>query len=86
MVRELRRGHHQVGLILGNGGVLTYQHALCLASKPRHDGSPYPDQNPLPQYITDVPIPSISNEAQGEAIIEVGVSVYLAPVPFLIKI
>ena len=71
MVRELRRGSSQHGLVLANGGVLTYQHALCLSTRPRKDGSPYPDKNPLARYVTDIPVPIITAEAEGEAIIEV---------------
>ena len=71
MVRELRIGNSQTGLILANGGVLTYQHVLCLSKQPRQDGSNYPLSNPLPRYITDLPIPPITAHAEGEAIIEV---------------
>ena len=71
MVRELRKGKSQTGLILANGGVLTYQHILCLSKQPRQDGTNYPLSNPLPRYITDLPIPSIAARAEGEAIIEV---------------
>jgi len=79
MVRELRLGHGRNGLILANGGVLTYQHAVCLSSRPRPDESPYPSQNPLPPYIKDVPVPSISAQAEGEAIIEVGFLNFFSP-------
>jgi len=79
MVRELRRGHSQNGLILGNGGVLTYQHAICLSSRPRQDDSAYPERNPLPQYITDVPVPPVIDQAEGEATIEVGTPNLLTP-------
>ncbi len=79
MVRELRKGNSQTGLILANGGVLTYQHVLCLSKQPRQDGSNYPLSNPLPRYITDFPIPSNTAHAEGEAIIEVR----SPPLPFL---
>ena len=71
MVRELRSGRGQNGLILANGGVLTYQHAMCLSSCAPQDGSTYPEHNPLPSHIIDVPIPSMSAQAEGEAVIEV---------------
>ena len=71
MVRELRKGDSTTGLILANGGVLTYQHVLCLSKQPRRDGSKYPLSNPLPRYITDLPNPIITAHAEGEAIIEV---------------
>lgn len=68
MVRELRKGNGQTGLILANGGVLTYQHVLCLSTRPRQDGSNYPGSNPLPRYITDLHVPAITAHAEGEAI------------------
>ena len=71
MVRELRKGNSKTGLILANGGVLTYQHVLCLSTQPRRGGSEYPLSNPLPRYITDLPAPSITAHAEGEAVIEV---------------
>ncbi|KAK3170682.1 hypothetical protein OEA41_002764 [Lepraria neglecta] len=70
MVRELRNGNGQHGLILANGGVLTYQHVVCLSTRPRRDGSAYPDRNPLPPYVKDVPVPSISAQPEGEAVVE----------------
>lgn len=71
MVRELRRGPGHNGLILANGGVLTYQHAICLSTRPRRDGSAYPDKNPLPSHVTDISIPKITVQAEeGEALIE----------------
>ncbi|KAL2042488.1 hypothetical protein N7G274_004981 [Stereocaulon virgatum] len=70
MVRELRNRNGQHGLILANGGVLTYQHVVCLSTRPRRDGSAYPDRNPLPFHVTDVAVPSISARADGEAVVE----------------
>ena len=71
MVRELRKGKGQNGLILANGGVLTYQHAICLSTRPRRDLVNYPASNPLCRYVTDLPSPSVVFKAEGEAIIEV---------------
>ncbi|OJJ55381.1 hypothetical protein ASPSYDRAFT_1158981 [Aspergillus sydowii CBS 593.65] len=47
MVRCLRArrcgGHERSnGLILANGGVLTHENALCLSTRPRPNGTPYP--------------------------------------------
>jgi hypothetical protein len=68
MVRELRSGNGQYGLVLANGGMVTYQYVVCLSSKP---GSlPYPDHNPLPDLL-DEPAPQVDEKAKGEAIIEV---------------
>lgn len=70
MTRELRRGRGKTGLVLCNGGVLSYQHVVVLGSAPRHNG-PYPAANPLPYQITDVPAPQMAPAAEGEAVIEV---------------
>ena len=62
------------GLILANGGVLTYQHAICLSTHPRSMKSPeYPAKNPLSERITNIPIPelAVEEEIEGEAVIEV---------------
>ena len=74
MVRKLRTGHGQIGLILANGGVLTYQHALCLSTGPRRRGSAYPEMNPLPSHMTDIPAPEVTIHAEGEAVVEVSPS------------
>lgn len=75
MVRRLRQGHDRHGLILANGGTLTYQHVVCLASKLRKDGLPYPDSKPLPDVIEDMPVPFVALQPQGEATIEVTKSI-----------
>jgi hypothetical protein len=69
MVRELRQGKGKNGLILANGGIVTYEYVVCLSSKPRN--SPFPDRNALPEYVVDEPIPPVDEKAEGEAIIEV---------------
>jgi hypothetical protein len=71
MTRKLRAGNGTTGLILANGGVLTYQHVICLSSKPRADNQPYPDHNPLPSILKPSVPPIIAETAEGEAIIEV---------------
>lgn len=73
MVRKLRTrgGRKANGLVLANGGVLTYQHVVCLSSQPRTDGLVYPEKDPLPEVLTDVKVPQIDAEAEGDAIIEV---------------
>ena len=70
MVRQLRKGKARNGLVLANGGEITYQHAICLSSKPRRNGSPYQDRNPLPEVITDVPVPEVNAQVEGEATVE----------------
>jgi hypothetical protein len=71
MTRQLRAGKGKNGLVLANGGVMTYQHVVCLSSSPRHDSSPYPGKAPLPEAVADVPVPTVAAEAEGEAVIEV---------------
>jgi len=50
---------------------MTYQHVVCLSPRPRAAGSPCPEKAPLPDVITDVPIPAVVATAEGEAVIEV---------------
>lgn len=71
MTRELRKGTYQTGLVLANGGIMTYQYAVCLSREPRQDNSPFPVDNILPEVITDVPVPEVDEVADGEAVIEV---------------
>ena len=70
MTRQIRAGNGKTGLVLANGGVLSYQYAVVLSREPRKEGE-YPKENPLPQEITDVPAPEIVLDAEGEATVEV---------------
>lgn len=67
MTRQLRNGKGRNGLVLANGGVLSYQHVVCLSSQPRN--RPYPDNRGLAAY--NKPKPLVSGEADGPAVIEV---------------
>lgn len=58
------------GLILANGGVLTYQFALCFSTHPRKSPLPYPSSNPLPPVLASPSTPKILSRAEGEAVIE----------------
>ncbi|KAL6914781.1 hypothetical protein FSST1_012541 [Fusarium sambucinum] len=69
MVRVIRSGKHQNGLVLANGGVLSWQHALCLSAQPKRNCSPYQAQRLLDNGQTSQG-PTFTPEAQGEAIIE----------------
>lgn len=71
MVRRLRKGSDRNGLILANGGVLSYQHALCLAASPRKQETDYPDSRRL-ESAPCGPIPPIASVAEGRAKVEVG--------------
>lgn len=75
MTRQLRKrkstGKESKGLILANGGVLTYQHVVILSSSPGEDGSVYPNVNPLSVNQNKDPAPPIAAEAEGAATIEV---------------
>jgi acetyl-CoA acetyltransferase len=70
MTRQLRAGKGKKGLVLCNGGVLSYQYVVVLSKEPRRDGM-YSLENPLPAMITDVSTPKIVNVAEGEAVVEV---------------
>lgn len=70
MVRRLRKGSHRTGVILANGGFLSYQHAICLAVSPRKQGTSYPDSRRFESSPSE-PIPPIDSEAEGRAVIEV---------------
>jgi hypothetical protein len=69
MTRQIRAGKGEKGLVLCNGGWLSYQYVIILSKEPRLDGA-YPEKNPLSDY-TDVPAPDIEIEAEGEAVVEV---------------
>lgn len=71
MTRQIRSGKIRNGLVLANGGVLSYQHAICLSSGPREHGSPYPDCRVESDTIVDGLAPAVDTFAEGEAIIEV---------------
>lgn len=73
MTRQLRQGKGRTGLILANGGVMSYQHVICLSTTGRRDGSAYPAEDPLPEMVTDLPVPAIDAKVEGneEATIEV---------------
>lgn len=72
MVRELRKATRapRHGLVLANGGVLSYQHVVVLSSQRRKDGTSYPYENPLPKVLTDEVVPAIDGEVEGDAIVE----------------
>lgn len=70
MTRQIRQGKGKHGLVLANGGVITYQYVVCLSKQPRKDGSPYPSKNPLPDIITTIPVPPVDSQAEGAAVIE----------------
>jgi hypothetical protein len=66
----LRDGYGSTGLVLANGGSVTYQHVICLSKTPREDGSSYPTQNPLPDNLESEPHPKIDVAVEGEVEIE----------------
>ena len=68
MTREIRAGKAKKGLILANGGVATYQHAVVLSATPRQTA--YPAKNPLPPVISEIEVPALETVAEGHAVIE----------------
>lgn len=69
MSRQLRARKAKNGLVLANGGFLSYQHALCLSAEPRQEGSPYPDSRGSSGAVVGAPAP-VEPFAQGEAVVE----------------
>jgi hypothetical protein len=74
MTRQLRSGNGKRGLVLCNGGVLSYQYAIVLGTEPRT--SPFPLEQALPEMVEDVEVPALAVEAQGEAVVEVSSSLF----------
>lgn len=80
MTRKIRKRTHQTGLILANGGLLTYQHVLCLSSMPRKDGLQYPlSDTHQPTLAKGLTQPPFDGTAEGEATIEVWLPLLLPP-------
>jgi hypothetical protein len=74
MTRLLRQGKGRNGLILANGGVMTYQHVVILSTMRRPGGSAYPQDDPLPEFVTGVSVPQIEAVVRGgeqDAVVEV---------------
>ncbi|TPX36158.1 hypothetical protein SmJEL517_g01650 [Synchytrium microbalum] len=70
MSKSIREGKYRKGLVLANGGWLTYEWAVVLAKTPRTDGVPYTTKAALPKEVTDVPIPPIAEVANGACVVE----------------
>lgn len=70
MTRYLRDGKGQNGLVFANGGVVTYQHAVCLSMEPPSTQQQYPVHNPLPKALAVLPDSSIEERPDGEAVVE----------------
>lgn len=66
MTRQLRTGKGRNGLILANGGFMSYQHVICLSTMRGRDGAAYPEKEILPEFVTDVPVPPVSATVDGE--------------------
>lgn len=69
MTRQLRKGKGGTGLVLANGGVLSYMHAVVLSSSPRKQGA-YPVDEGLPAVL-DAAAPRVTTQPRGEAVVEV---------------
>ncbi|KAF2270644.1 hypothetical protein CC78DRAFT_485516 [Lojkania enalia] len=68
MVRRLRNGEGRRGLVLANGGLLTYQYAVVLGREARADRG-YPAGNPLEGRKVEGG-PDLDLGAEGEAVVE----------------
>jgi hypothetical protein len=69
MTRQLRDGKGKKGLVLCNGGVLSYQYVVVLSGEARKQGT-YPVVNPLPEILEDVEVPELAVAAEGDAVVE----------------
>ncbi|KAH8733058.1 hypothetical protein GQ44DRAFT_601041 [Phaeosphaeriaceae sp. PMI808] len=67
MTRQLRAGEGKKGLVLCNGGVLSYQYVVILGREPLNEIYP---ENPLPEQLEDVGVPELVLDAEGEAFVE----------------
>lgn len=74
MVRLFRRGKGRKGLVLANGGVLTYHHAVVMSNTPPGAHHRIPGANPLKAVIDDIPIPPLDTKPHGAAAIEVSLA------------
>lgn len=80
MCRQIRSGNIKHGLVLANGGVLSYQHALCLSSKRRANGVMYPDSRlGSGAVVGGSPAPSVRAFAEGVAVVEVSMILFIRP-------
>lgn len=72
MTRQLRAGKGKKGLVLCNGGVLSYQYVVILGKEPASGKgeTAYPLENPLPELLQDVSAPELAEDAEGEAVVE----------------
>jgi hypothetical protein len=71
MTRQLRAGKGKTGLVLANGGVLSYMHVVVLSREPRREGA-YPVDEGLPAVLDGGDaVPRIAVEPRGEAVVEV---------------
>lgn len=73
MSRQIRSGNIHNGLVLANGGVLSYQHAICLSSKRGTSRAEYPDSRVESDAVVGGLSPSVETFAEGEAMVEVSV-------------
>jgi acetyl-CoA acetyltransferase len=69
MTRQLRSGKGKKGLVLCNGGVLSYQHVVVLGTAPRRSG--YPVEKVLPEVLGNLKVPELVELAQGQCVVEV---------------
>lgn len=68
MSRQIRSGKVNNGLVLANGGVISYQHSLCLSSRPRA-ASRYPDSRISSATVIGAS-PPVEVFSEGDATIE----------------
>jgi len=70
MVRKFRKSARTNGLVLGNGGVVSYHHAMVLSNSP--PSRSYPLEDTIPEVNQDVLDVQFVEQPEGNATIEVG--------------
>jgi hypothetical protein len=70
MTRAIRAGKGRKGLVLCNGGVMSYQHVVVLSKVPRTSGV-YPQESSLSHDSTNLAAPDIDERPEGGAEVEV---------------
>ena len=70
MTRFLRERKGKNGLVLANGGVVTYQHSLCLSTLPPSTEDVYPERNLIPENCTSLDTSAIDEDPHGKAVVE----------------
>ncbi|MGH2785461.1 MAG: acetyl-CoA acetyltransferase [Actinomycetota bacterium] len=70
MTRAIRGGDGAVGLLYGQGGLVTKHHALLVGGEPPAGGYPVGDDDARQRKIDGLPAPSLAADPQGPGLLE----------------